>query len=155
MNNKVWLLCGFAAGLVAGTVIAVLAWQAGKGAGAAQMLVTVKFTELASSDEQAFEAYKHESPPVAIYALSQSLKKIKEAQQFEANPLFAKPFLSDEMMLAHARLAKLYAQTGETNLAAQHITEALQCAKESGHASWFTNSDALMRFVAKIDHGAK
>ena len=157
MSKQAWLFCGagFVAGLVAGIAIADFAGHASEGAGATQMFSTLKFTELASSEERAFEAYKHQSPPIAIYALSESLDKMKEAEQYGEGPLLNKQILGDEMILAHARLAKLYTQTGETNLAARHFAEALRNAKESGRSSWFTNRDTLMQFVAKIDSVAK
>ena len=157
MSKDAWLFCGvgLVAGLIAGVAISDFAGHASANAGGSQMFNTLKFTELASSEQRAFEAYKRESAPVAIYALSESLDKMKEAEQYGESSLLTKQVLADDMILAHARLAKLYNQTGETNLAARHFAEALRCSKESGRSTWFTNRDALMQFVAKIDNGAK
>ena len=157
MTKPAWLFCGtgFVAGLAAGIAVGVYAAHTGAGAGGSRMFDTLKFMELAASDERAIAAYKHGSPPVAIYALSESLDRMKEAEQFGDTQLFSKRVIADEMMLAHARLANVYAQTGETNLATQHIEAALRCSKEAGRASWFTNRDALLDYVAKLDRSAK
>jgi len=55
------------------------------------------------------------------------------------------------MTLTHARLAKLYAETGQTNLSEQHINEALNWAKEGHIFQWITNKSTLMELVPKFD----
>ena len=100
------------------------------------------------------KAYQHDSVPVAIYALTEVLDKQKVAEQFGETPLLSKQMISIDLMLTHARLAKLYAEAGQTNLSAQHIDEALRYAKVDRNLE-ITNQDELMDFVAKIDKGAR
>ena len=66
-----------------------------------------------------------------------------------------KPMLRSDMMLTHARLAKLYAETGQTNLSAQHVAQALACAKVAGHWSLVTNWTTLEELVGEIDRRAR
>jgi hypothetical protein len=64
-----------------------------------------------------------------------------------------KKIMAIDMMLTHARLAKLYAETGQTNLSEQHIAEALNYAKDG--IRLITNEVVLMDFVAKLDKVVK
>jgi hypothetical protein len=156
MTKEAWFFCGggVIAGLVAGMAIGDIAAQTGAGRGAANMFQTLKFTELGDSENRAYQAYQHESIPVAIYALSVSLDKMKEAAQIGETRLLSKEILATDLMLTHARLAKLYEQTGQSDVAAQHLNEALNYAK-AGRQTWITNRDSLMNFVAKLDKVAR
>jgi hypothetical protein len=57
------------------------------------------------------------------------------------------------MMLTHARLGRLYAQTEQTNLSVQHFSEALKCAKKG--VQTVTNQDSLLELVDRIDRNAR
>jgi len=110
---------------------------------------TLQFMHLADSEERAWKAYQHDSVPVAIHAMTELLNEQKAAEKNWGTAFLGKHIVSMDLMFTHARLAKLYAEAGQTNLSEQHISEALQCDRE------FTNRDELMDFVSKVDKGAK
>ena len=151
MNKKSWLYC--CGCLVVGLAVGYFYAQASAGSVVASTFTLLKFTDLAETDERAFQAYQHDSAPVGIYALSEALDKQKTAEQFGKSPFMNRSMISIELMLTHARLAKLYGESGQTNLSEQHVVEALNCAKE--WSPFITNKIILMDFVAKIDKGAK
>jgi len=152
MSKKAWLSCGGC--LIAGLAIGYFGAMAKYGSTVANTLACLEMVDLGDSGNRAFQAYQHESIPVAIYSLSEYLDKLKAAEQAGATPFVSSQILSIDMMLTHARLAKLYGQTGQTNLSEQHFSEALDCAKADSKLT-ITNRDGLMDFVAKIDKGAK
>jgi hypothetical protein len=152
MSKHSWLYC--IGCLVLGLVVGYFYARASAGRVAANTFATLEFTELGESSERAMKAYQHDSVPVAIYALTEVLDRQKAAEQTGETPLFSKQILSIDLMLTHARLAKLYAEAGQTNLSAQHFDEALRYAKLDSNLE-ITNQDELMGFLAKIDKGAR
>jgi hypothetical protein len=152
MNKKSWIYC--CGCLIIGLAVGYLYAQASAGHGVANTFALLKFTDLAETEDRAFQAYQHESSPVGIYALSEALDMEKAAEKAGATRFVSSQMLSIDMMLTHARLAKLYEQTGQTNLSERHFSEALDCAKADSKLT-MTNRDTLMDFVAKIDKGAK
>jgi hypothetical protein len=144
MNKKSWLICigGLFIGLVLGYFIGILH----AGSIMASGLTLLKETELGHSGDVAFQAYQHESRPIAIYALSQDLATLQDAQQLVDDP--ASSFrleVARRMMFVHARLAKLGYGTNQ-------ISEALQCAQAAGPKfSSITNESELSGMVAKFD----
>lgn len=140
--------------LVLGLVVGYFYARASAGRVVANTFATLEFTDLGESSEHAMKAYQHDSVPVAIYALTEVLDKLKAAEQLGETPLLSKQIISIDLMLTHARLAKLYAEAGQTNLSARHIDEALRYAKVDSNLE-ITNQDELMDFVAKIDKGAR
>lgn len=119
----------------------------------ANTAITTEFTKLGEAGEQAQAAYRHETKPVAIYALSQYLSGLQKAEGIPGMvPQY--PIHSD-MMLTHARLANLYAETGQSNLSTQHVAQAIACAKVAGHWSEITNWARLDEIVGRIDRNAK
>ena len=113
-----------------------------------------EITDLGESSERAQKAYEHESVPVAIYAMTELLDKQKTAEQVGETAFESRHMISIDLMLTHARLAKLYSEAGQTNLSAQHFAEALRYARADSNLA-VTNQNTLMDFVAKIDRGAK
>jgi len=111
-------------------------------------------TDLGEFSGRAQKAYQHESLPVAIYALTELLDKQMAAEQIGETAFMSKQVISIDLMLTHARLAKLYAEAGQTNSCEQHFIEALNCAKADSKLA-ITNRETLMDFLAKIDKGAK
>ncbi|HEX3889298.1 MAG TPA: hypothetical protein VHX90_00485, partial [Verrucomicrobiae bacterium] len=109
----------------------------------ADTFATLEMTDLGESSERAQNAYQHESIPVAIYALTELLDKQKTAEQIGETPFISRQIISIDLMLTHARLAKLYAEAGQTNLSVQHIDEALNYAKADNKLT-ITNQDELM-----------
>jgi hypothetical protein len=125
------------------------------GRAAARTFALLKFTELGEAEARASQAYQHESSPVAIYALSEALEAEQETAQSGGTPFLSKQSLSMDLMLTHARLAKLYRKTGRTNLSAQHLAEALKYTGAANNNQGITNEAALIDFVARVDKGAQ
>ena len=160
MTNRPRLYCGVC--LIIGLAVGYFCGQARINRRAANVNAACNTAGVASSLRKANEAYQHESRPIAIYALTQSLDKLKECEQFpERFTIAGEPFFMGKqqfafyMMTTHARLAKLYSETGQTNLSVQHVTEALNYAKEGGKYYAVTNDPALMEFINKQDRNAK
>ena len=148
MNKRAWLnrICCLIAGLAIGYFYA----EAVTGKHIADYYASLNLLVLGESGNHAYRAYQHESGPVAIYALTEYLDMETKFGQMGKTNLSNTKLVSFDMTLIHARLAKLYAETGQTNLSEQHIDEALNCAKE-GYYFLFTNKSTLMEFVDKLD----
>ena len=135
---------------VAGTYLVIMPHYTKK---AAQTFFTAEAYKLGEAAHRSFRAYKHESKPVAIYALSEYLLAMKKAQDIPENVrLVDDRGLYLDMMLTHARLGRLYAETEQTDLSAQHFSEALKCAKQGTQS--VTNQASLQEFVDRIDRNA-
>jgi hypothetical protein len=122
----------------------------------AEGLALFKELEIAESGQRAFAAYQHESPPVAIYALSQYLDTLKKTEELAGeNAVFmTKSGINFDTMLAHARLAKVYAAAGQSDRSAQQIAAALERANRDQKLRGITNEPALTEIVARIDKRA-
>ena len=153
MNKKAWFYCG--SWLVVGLAIGYMAASASDGRAVSRAFATFRMTDLGEMEHRAFQAYQHESSLVGIYAQTEALDKLKDAKQYGLAPFMSAQMVSFDMMLTHARLAKLYAETGQTNLSAQHFADALTCAKETDNGQGITNESALMELVTKIDKAVK
>ena len=116
-------------------------------------LFLIKELEVADSGTRAFEAYQGKSSPVGIYALSQHLMTLQKAQEIGSeSPVFMTRLeILRGMMFTHARLAKLYAESGQTDFSAKHVAEALRIANETGKFPAVTNQPALTEIVAMFD----
>lgn len=144
------LIVGFVLG-VGGTYVAITQYAATRAAGT---LFVVEQMKLGEASERAHQAYRHESKPVAIYALSEYANMLKKTHEMPENPrLMTRRMLAFDLTLAHARLAKLYAETGETQLSAQHVTEALAYAQKSS-AAGITNQTGLAELIDRLDQKA-
>ncbi|MEI6195224.1 MAG: hypothetical protein WCS42_12935 [Verrucomicrobiota bacterium] len=152
MSKKAWYCCGVC--LIAGMAIGYVSAQVRDGGIIANTMACLNLTDLGESSKRAQNAYQHESRPVAIYALTELLDKQNATDHIGETAFMSKQIISIDLMLTHARLAKLYAEDGQTNLSEQHFNEAINCAKV-GKKSTITNRDTLMDFVTKIDRGAK
>ena len=116
----------------------------------AQGLVLLKAGELAEASQQADDAYQHDSEPVAVYALSRYLAKLKDAEELGPTPPYPdKLDILFGMIMTHGRLAQLYDASGQRNLSAQESAEALRFARDSGKSLWVTNQATLAKFVAR------
>jgi len=143
----------FVAGLVLGTGSASFFGDVYSGKQIADGLALFKETEIAAAGERAFTAYQHESQPVAIYALSQYLDALKQAEEFASDNsiIMTRTTIRFDAMLTHARLAKVYAAAGQSDLSAQEIAEALKCAQQDRRLRTITNETALIEFVKRVD----
>jgi len=159
MKKTLWLGC--VASLLVGGAAGFFCSQAGTGRAVASTIAHLNIDALVRAESQAAQAYRQEGGPVAIYALTEALEKMKLCEQFPGGftipgePRFRSgpPFALD-MMLIHGRLAKLYDQSGNPNLSGQHLAAALDYA-QAGGAATVTNRLNLMDFVAKADAGRK
>ena len=158
MSKKPYLFAFgcFIVGVLIGVGGAYFCGMAYWGKQTADCLALMKEMEVAESGERAFAAYQHESPQVAIYALSQYLDTLKKAEELAGeNAVFmTESGINFDTMLAHARLAKVYAAAGQPDRSTQHITEALGRAGQDRKLQSISNETALMEIVARIDKGA-
>jgi hypothetical protein len=147
MKNKplispfTWLFMGFAAGLVAMFIY--------------QSAIRQKYArEVADADlyhylnRRAFDAYSTESKPVAIYAISEYLANLDQLRD-RSYSYMAMSDSSNSRFQAHALLARLYAESGETNLSAQHLKLALGFAgtADNPSISSVTNQATLWSYI--------
>lgn len=147
---KTFLLCFVS--LLVGLVVGYFIEMIHAGGQFASTLSLVKETQLAESGDHAFKAYQHESSPIAVYALTQDLATLQDAEQLVDDPTSSFQMeVHRRMMLDHARLAKLLAASGATDARTNHIAEALKCAQGSGRLSSITNESQLFDIVAKFD----
>jgi len=153
MSKKAWIICGGC--LIAGLVIGYFMALAQAGKTIADTLAILQMTETGQASDRAFQAYQHESSPVAIYAFTEALDRLKTAEDYGATPIYTKQMMAFDGLMLHGRLARLYLVTGQTNLSEQHISDALMCAKDIPACRAITNQVALMELVAKADKGAK
>jgi hypothetical protein len=154
MSKKAYLIA-FGCFIV-GVLLGVGGGMAYWGKQTAQGLALMKEMEIAQYGERAFAAYQHESPQVAIYALSQYLDLLAETEELAGeNAVFmTKRGINFDTMLAHARLARVYLAAGQSDRSAQHIAEALgRASRDQRHGS-ITNEAILMEIVARMDKGA-
>jgi hypothetical protein len=146
----------FVVGLLLGVGGAYFFSMAYWGKQTADGLALMKEVEIAQYGERAFAAYQHESPQVAIYALSQYLDLLTKTEELAGeNAVFmTKSGINFDTMLAHTRLAKVYAAAGQPDRSAQQIAEALKRASQDRRLQTITNESALTEIVARIDKGA-
>jgi hypothetical protein len=153
-KTLVWYGVCLIAGMVIGYFVACVKY----GRSVANAAGLFEFTYTAGVEDQAFQAYLHQSPPVAIYAMNQALKQMKDMEDSSGEtPYESRRIMATDEMFIHGRLAKLYLAVGQTNLSELQVTNALQCAWESG-PPWrqaITNEAVLMEVVAKIDNEGK
>ena len=134
-----WFFIGLATGLVG-----MFFYQMGVRDKYAQERADADFDYYLS--RKAFIAYQTESKPVAIFALSEYLANAErlrgKSRSFVATT--DSPFW---MLQAHALLARLYAESGESKLSAQHLEMALGFARATGTYPLMTNQASLWDFI--------
>ena len=136
-----------------GTYFTIKAKERKLGGIPGQVLIT-EDALLADARKRALDAYRHQSKPVAIYALSEELDALKKAKDHGGTPWTEKWELSADMALVNGRLARLYDETGQTNESASCVEEALRNAKESGAFvdPSITNRAGLLHYITTDDH---
>ena len=147
MSKKAYFIS--AGCFILGLVLGIGGSMAYLGKVGAEALLLTKAGEIAEAGQQADETYQHDSEPVAVYALSQYLAKLKDAEELGPTPFTDKQDISFGMVMTHGRLAQLYDASGQTNLSAQEASEALKYARDSGKFLWVTNQAMLSKFVAR------
>ena len=157
MSKKAYFVAAgcFIVGVFLGVGGAYFCGGAYSGKQIAEGLALFKEMEIAESGQRAFAAYQHESPLVAIYALSQYLDTLTKTEELAGeNAVFmTKSGINFDTMLAHARLAKVYAAAGQPERSTQEIAEALKRAKNA-RLKTITNENTLTEIVTRIDKGA-
>lgn len=155
MTRKAYIIAlgCFIVGLLLGVGGAYFCGGAYSGKQIADGLALFKEMEIAEAGQRAFAAYQHESPQVAIYALSQYLDTLKKTEEMaDENAVFmTKSGINFDTMLAHARLAKVYAASGQADRSMQQIAQALKRASQDRRLQTITNEVALTEVVARID----
>jgi hypothetical protein len=87
------------------------------------------------------------------------LNTLQDDEKLGNNPFFATPTeIQRRLMFDHARLAKLFTESGQTNAGTNHIAEALKYAQETSidpyviaRFSSITNETQLFEMLAKFD----
>lgn len=158
MSRKAYFVAvgSFIVGLLLGVGGAFFCGGVYSGKKIAEGLALFKEMEIAEFGQRAFAAYQHESPPVAIYALSQYLDKLKKMEELagEKAVFTTKSGINFDTMLTHARLAKVYAAAGQSDRSSQHIFEALRRAGRDQRLGSISNEAMLMEVLDRIDKGA-
>lgn len=149
MSKKAWFVCGVC--LITGLVIGYFVALAQAGKTIANTLACLQLTETGLASDRAFQAYLHESSPVAVYAFNEALDRLKTAEEFGPTSIYTKQMMALDGLMLHGRLAKLYFTVGQTNLCEQHVVDALKCAQDIPACRAVTNQAALMELIAKAD----
>jgi hypothetical protein len=91
-------------------------------------------------------SYGTEEKHAAIYALSEYLRNVGELKrkQYSYFEMSGDPV---NLMEAHARLARLYADAGEPELSAQHAAQAIRFAGDTGRSYSMTNTATVLKFA--------
>jgi hypothetical protein len=159
MSKNTYLFCVacFLAGLLLGVVGSIRFAATYWGKQVAYGLTVVKEKEVFEAEQRAFEAYQHETPLVAIYALNQYLAALKKAEVDvgHGSVLMTKRSINSGLIFTHARLAKVCAEAGQSDISAQHAAEALRCAGQDSDFRFITNRATLSEVLSGVDKGAK
>ena len=154
MNEKTWLF-GCAC-LITGLVIGYFAMQIKEDRDITNALAVHQFNNTAEIEDRAFQAYRHEDSPIAIYALNEALDKLQSDEDQGETPFMSMKIIRSDEMLTEGRLAKLYLNMGQTNSGEQHVTEALKYAQDlPAYRETVTNQATLMQVIAAFDKSAK
>jgi hypothetical protein len=149
MSKKAWIVCSGC--LLVGWAVGYLVEMARAGSTIAKFLAIQQLTETGQASDRAFQAYQHESSPVAIYAFTEALDRLKTAEDFGPTPIFPKQMMAFDGLLLHGRLARLYLTSGQTNLCEQQVDDAIKCAQDVPACRAIINQAALMELIAKAD----
>ena len=159
MSKSTYLFCVgcFLAGLLFGVVGAIRFAATYWGKQAAYGLAVIKEKDVFAAEQRAFEAYQHETPLVAIYALNQYLAALRKAEVDvgHGSVLMTKRSLNCDLIFTYARLAKACAEAGQSDISAQHAAEALRCASQDSDFQFITNRAKLSEVLAGVDKGTK
>jgi hypothetical protein len=98
-------------------------------------------------NRQVFDSYHAESQPLAIAALSNYLANAERLKNTGHSFYATSESEPHDMMQAHAMLSRLYADSSQTNLSAQELQLALDCARATGRFPSVTNQSALWNFI--------
>jgi hypothetical protein len=154
MSKKAYIIASgcFIVGILLGVVASTAYW----GKQTVQGLALIKEMEIARYGERAFAAYQNESPQVAIYALSQYLDLLAEAEALAGDQavFMTKNNINFDAMLAHARLAKVYSAAGQSDRSTEQVAKALERASRDQRRERITNETMLMETVAQVDEAA-
>jgi hypothetical protein len=114
----------------------------------AKTIVFFKELELVKSASLAMEGYNSGNTSIAIWALQQHLKSLDEYSEYE---LPYKTGMGMDSILTHARLAKLYKDSGQTNEKDTQVKNALAIAKISANAAFnsLTNEQLIFELIDK------
>jgi hypothetical protein len=158
MSKKTWFIC-FGC-LLFGLALGCLLTMIHFGAETADSLALANVTQVVELGGRAFKAYRHEDRTVAIYALTDYLTTLQNAESIGAHDSIFLPEteLQRCLMFTHARLAKLLADDGRAEASAAHVTKALKYAQETdkdtrkiARFTSITNASQLFDIVSKFD----
>ena len=117
--------------------------------------VDMEVLRVGEASKRAQRAYRHETKPAGINALSDLLMELQKAETMPGyTNLIPNDALVMDIVLTHFRLAKLYAAEGQTNPSMRHIFEALTCSQGLSDRYGLTNQTRWLEFVDRIDRTA-
>ena len=107
--------------------------------------------------ERAYGAYRHEDPTIGIWAIEGTIKEYNEILSKQENFGFVYDDRSvpTDLMLFHARLAKLYAKINDTEKNQYHLEQSMHYAKQAYPDGKIKNLDKVMEIIDRIDSTAK
>jgi hypothetical protein len=146
--------------LVAGVGF-ILGWisnMAYSGYTIARFMLILQDYELATQRQSAEDAYFHQSPEVAVWALEHFCTAVEKVIEQRGSVADSKAFvlLSPEydLTFSHARLGKLYGQMGDAGKSQYHFDQAVLHAKAANLKAINTKEDCL-KYLEAMDSKAQ
>ena len=117
----------------------------------AKTLLFLKEVELGKSGSMAWEGYNSGNSSIAIWALQQHLKNLDEYSELDWP---YKSVMEIEIIITHARLAKLYKDSGQTEEKNIHLREALAISQSSDNTTFnsLTNEQSLFNKLDEFEY---
>ena len=116
----------------------------------AESLRMIKAIDIHRSEESALNAYVHEDPQVAVWAMEDHLANLRH----HLSEGYPRDRLLFDMFLTHARLAKLYSLLSSEASQRKHIKEALEWAnrQEEGPLAEASSKNDVMAILKRYDN---
>jgi hypothetical protein len=151
MSKKAWLLCGGC--LIVGLVIGYFsAWFFARHT----IVEALACRDWLMHDmgQHAMQAYHGKDSAVAIYALTSYVSSLQCSVDSEVDgydPFRTSADVQVRLMFAHARLARLFAASGDAIASSNHLAEALRCRQASGRFQSVTNETELFKLLPELN----
>lgn len=104
--------------------------------------------------QNAYSAYRNESPEIGIWALNAVVKDYEQLIENGTDGLFyTKHGNYSDLMLTHGRLALLYERTGKNDLAHMQMAQALAISTNAYPSETISESE-LREMISRLDEAA-
>jgi hypothetical protein len=145
-------------GAVVGFILGWFSNMAYSGYHMAKAMFMFQEYEIFNQQESAEDAYFHQSPEVAVWALEHYCTAVEKVMEQRGPAVDTESFvlLSPEydLTFAHTRLGKLYGQLGNADKSQYHFDQALTHAKATNLKTLNTKEDCL-RYLEAMDSKAQ